>query len=828
MKAEISNLGLHRAQRLVGVYLQQGRMLVDRDWNELCEILRRLGRPVVSEAIGDGVPRHGGMLDLRPADSVLVLRSQGGLVAAAGVIGEMLPRTVDGAQFIYQNQLDLPAQVRAPARLAQPGGSTGAESTPPATAARRRASTRAAAAQGAAATATGNLQPLLPNLPDGRLLYVDIWDRVITAFESDAADLIDPALHGADTCFRKQRLVQIKAAAAADLLDPSDPRAHPCRPAFRPERIPAKGNGVFDASLAPATQGPDSCDPCAQQVTITRALTNYLFRLEVHSVGFDNNRAPNRLVLKWSKDNGARELRTGPSADPTDTTHSYEYFSDATERLLGMPSDDWAAEEFLRGVLDPADPTPISGALPRIREWDGWCELTRAAAGWNVARARYRGAALAGATVTPATTQAPRDTLNVKLDDTGVAFSLVLTGKTFLAGDYWLALVRARAEPQNRVRVVSPAPIGIEHHYCILAAASLDGGNVVFKNASPFDLRRLQHPSLTCLDASDVGYATDCPSGLFNVSHNTVKKALDQVCHIEAKHVAYGQQCHTSVYGQTAPANIRTVADALNLLCSVKAEQILFDRPCKTSIYSQPGAENVHTVADALGLLCTVSAEQIGFDIKSACKYLQAELKDDAKQNVAAALNALCGRPDQRPLPVIAQTSWQNDTPMPLGNLRNNGLSVLFSEDMNADSLTTDSFVVTWEVPLSLSSGRNKDFLFAEFLTPQIMVGRIEFKAKAATFRPRLVMTDDLFKAFLADVPKFLPPESLDFAGIRCRVRLIGRAIFAADRRPLDGHVPMLSVPGTGTGSSAHTSFDFNKPGVGHVSDFESWFYLIP
>ena len=66
MKAEISHIGLHRERHFTGVYQQQGRMLLDRDWNELCDVLAQLGTAIGSQAIGTGVPRHGGLLS-RPS-----------------------------------------------------------------------------------------------------------------------------------------------------------------------------------------------------------------------------------------------------------------------------------------------------------------------------------------------------------------------------------------------------------------------------------------------------------------------------------------------------------------------------------------------------------------------------------------------------------------------------------------------------------------------------------------------------------------------------------------------------------------------------------------
>jgi hypothetical protein len=816
MKAEISNFGSHREAQFTGVYQQQGRMLLDRDWNELCEILRDLGTGVSSQAIGTGVPRHGGLLQ-GPLPT-LTFRPEGGLVAAGGVIGSAVWRDPEATNGIYGNQLSLPEKVPAAPVAGDPNPHN---------------------------------QPLLQGVVDERLLYVDIWDRTVTAFESDDkvwGSLIDPALHGADTCFRQQRMVQIKTATIDDV--DTDKEADPCLPQFLLDRIPTKGDAVFTANFTKPDEADDPCDPCAKQVSIVRAVTNHLFRIEVHSVSFDDKRRPIRLVLKWSRENGARELPSADIATMGDPAgHSYEYFSDATERLLGMPSDDWAKEDFLHGVLDPADADMTSKSLPRAREWDGWCILKKNGPGWTVLDGLYLAKAHSGAGALMKISAAAGK-LAVDLIDSGFSFTLTLAGKNFLAGDYWLALVRARAPADKRVRVVSATPVGVEHRYCILGVNYGDGEKMSFPKLSPHDERRLQHPSLTCLDASDIGYLTDCPSGLFDKSHNNVKKALDQICHIGAEHVAFAQPCKTSVYSQPAAEKIKTVADALKLLCDITAGQILYKPTCDTSIFSQPAAKNVKTVADALALLCGVTAEQIGF--KPDCGYLTGAksttvkqalealcvqpasaipfdpvcdyLKSEKVKDVAAALEALCKRQARLNLPLVKGISWGHDATLPFSEFRK-GISVTFSEKMAADFLSTDTFVITWEVPLTLRSPA--DLQLWEFMTPQIMVGKVSMSELKANFIPHIVMTDAEFGRIVSGLktfPRSDAPFPLDYPGIRCRVRLIGRSVFdEKGERPLDGYVP----PKKARGAGASINLDFDNAGLGHLSDFESWFYLV-
>ncbi len=761
MKAEFSNVGLFGERHYSGLYQQQGRMLVDRDWNELCDILRRLGTVAASEAIGTGVPRHDGLLAPRsPGEPVLAMRNSGGLVAAGGLIGEAMPRTPASDPTLYRNQADLPETVRA-----------------------------------AADNAT---QPLLKLPADGRVFYVDIWERPVAAFE--VADLIDPALHGADTCVRSQRMAEIKTAAAADL----DAAADPCHPAFQTQRIPPRGDAVFDAKLTPASDKGDACDPCADNVTIVRSVDNLLFRLEVHSVGFDAGRRPNRVVLKLSRTNGSRELRLTDLATLADPAgHSYEFFSNETERLLGMPSDDWADEEFLRGVLDPVDASKINKVLSRVREWDGWCELTRAGATWSVASGRYLGRALSDAGV-GATVSVAADGLSMGLADIGLLLTLDLAGRNFLTGDFWLALLRNRAPDDQRVKVISPTPLGVEHRYCILGEGGFDGDTFVFKNLGGFDLRRLQHPSLACLDASDIGYQTDCPSGLFDKSHDTVKKALDQICQIRADQVAFALPCKTSVYGHADPATFHTVADALKLLCDVRANEVSFEPDCKY-------LDTADTVQKALDLLCRQPADTIPF--KPDCKFLN----DQKVTDVAAALNALCDRGEvKQDLPFIKGVSWKNDQQMTLKDFAS-GLTVDFSEDMQPALITSDVFVVTFELALDLPQKEVDAPAYSYLLTPQILVGDIETKASATTFTPRK-LDPKWIDRLVSEAAQSEP----GFAGIRCRLSLSGRAVFAKmGSRPLDGYVPMAP-------NGKQIDLDFKSPRLGQVSDFDSWFYVVP
>jgi hypothetical protein len=103
-------------------------------------------------------------------------------------------------------------------------------------------------------------------------------------------------------------------------------------------------------------------------------------------------------------------------------------------------------------------------------------------------------------------------------------------------------------------------------------------------------------------------------------------------------------------------------------------------------------------------------------------------------------------------------------------------------------------------------------------LTPQVVSGNAVVEGDTITFQPRLSPT--LQEAFDLLVRRANDMKQDFGSGIRCRIRMIGRAIFDERKRPIDGHVPM--APG-----DRGIGLDFEGRGLGQVSDFESWFYVV-
>jgi hypothetical protein len=507
MKIQISRDGFRPDKRYSGVYQQQGRMITDRDWNELVDILKSRLDEGLADAVGSGLPRRRGVQIAKGGSGGLAI--QPGVVYAGGVAARVTPMAGAALPFRFDQQADFPAP---------------------------------------------------PDLPSGRayVLYADIWERPVLALED--GELRDPALNGADTTARTRTMAQIKWAAS-----PFDPE--------NPAQNPPRGNGILSVSV-PAR---GTADPAA---AVDPAGGDFLLRVEVHEVQWSSSdpAQPGRLVIKWSRENGAEAHRAleAPSSFKAGQW-AYEIFKQESDLHLGYhaPSS-WLP---VRGKLYTGFPmlNPQTEGDSLVRRWDGSCVLYRNGNSWGFSPNAPEDPAKTapGAAVTLDAS----GRLNVRLIDLELA--LDLQGKVLLPGDFWQVPVRrAIHQPGDRILQATP-PSGIAHRYVTLANVSATG------DVTPA-LRTFS--SLSELEAADVRYdGSGCQSGLYNASHDTVKKALDRLWVLGAEHAAYVKPADTSVYqGKT----VATVKDALNLLGDVRARQIVFE--------GRTGVPHVQTAVDEL------------------------------------------------------------------------------------------------------------------------------------------------------------------------------------------------------------------------------------
>lgn len=433
--------------------------------------------------------------------------------------------------------------------------------------------------------------PSPPSLPaDDYRLYADVWERTVVSLED--AELRDPALHGADTTTRTRTMAQVKWCEGA--ADPEDPAQNPRR-----------GDAPLTLVLRERREERDPCDPCADEVGVAARTGNYLFRLEVHDVDGPLS-DPERLTLKWSSENGAEQyaVPAPPGELPPELTAGewvYEFYSDASESHLGVH----LAPSFAptRGQLEVELPEPLPG-LPYVRRWDGYCVLEQTAGSWSLVEGRDGGVDLSETSAEDADGH-----VDLGADLTAILQALTLTveleNHTFVPGDYWLAPVREAVHETGDTLLGDAPPVGVTHHYVQLAVVD-DAGNLE-PHPTP-EMRRLNFPPLTDLRAGDVGYEPDCASGLFDpLVHDTVERALNEICQITAEHVGFTRPCDTSIYEGTSP---ETVAEALALLCDIRAEHVSYEAAEACSDLA-----GVDTVQEALDTLCSRPSGGAGCEV---------------------------------------------------------------------------------------------------------------------------------------------------------------------------------------------------------------------
>lgn len=784
MKAELSHHGFIAEKEYSAVYLQQGTMITDRDWNALCDRLRQRFERLGAITAGTGAPAGGGLLSefARKASSAWQARfaETGGWVVAEGVAGEAM-RADNRIPFSYRNQRHL---------------------------------------------------PVVPPLAGANILYADIWQQVVTAF--DDPDLIDPALHGAHTSFVTRTIVQIKQCGKSQINETE------CGLQPDPARMPPIGTGKMNIDFREGPGGADACDPCAEAVNVDAETGNYLFRVEIHSVSYKADGTPDKATFKWSRENGAtryaRDPDTGkiPNLDPG---YAYEFFSEETEKYRGLHPTPAGTDFIIAGELHFGDLSGADPALPNIRRWDGFAELDLGNRslidGWD----RQRTMVANGAPGTHGLVIHKNGTFTLNLEQVVVSLAIGLDSNTgerpaLLAGDYWLARARTRAAEDLRLRMLSEAPIGVRHHYCILGVCEADGRT--FEGLLPEDKRRLGFPELSCLAAEDIGYDNANCAYAKSEKATSVQEALDAFC--KRLQPPYHTLRMSQGTGQEAPLDKRLPGP---IEVVVEDQDGLPVRDVEvTFTMLEPNDGSPGTGVDLLSADPSMSQPDDKITVKTNAQghahIYWALRKIEGYRRVEAALNHTLGKNAPRvnfaansaaeetekpKLPRITKLEWvngdefRNDDIVPIKTLLR-GFRVNFDEDMLSQFMSNDVVVLTAEVATKRESEIN-------FL-PMIVCSQVqETDKRFVTYVSDSRSIGDILDTYTsvvgskADLPKCAPEQ-----GLRFRIRIHGRFIFDDDgKRQLDGFVP-------GTLDGKRIALDYGNAGLGHASDFEAWFYI--
>jgi len=286
------------------------------------------------------------------------------------------------------------------------------------------------------------------------LLYLDVWEREVTAIEDPHIQEI--ALGGPDTATRMQTVWQVRDLANVQVQNCDGKIAK-----WDALTAPSAGR-LTTAAVAP----PASDDPCIiSPAGGYRGLENRLYRIQIHATGTIGG--PGAAKFKWSRDNGSVASAV-EAIDATRTKVTVKRIG--RDQVLRFHIGDWIEveddfTEFLQtaghmtritaideanriltvspavpaGLFDPTNPQRHT----RARRWD-----------------QKNGVDANGLL---SVTAGPIDIE----DGVQVTFSLDPAGGNFRVGDYWS--FAARTADGSVEELVQAPPRGILHHYARLA-----------------------------------------------------------------------------------------------------------------------------------------------------------------------------------------------------------------------------------------------------------------------------------------------------------------------------------------------------------------------
>lgn len=492
MGADLSRVRFDALRDHSGVVMQQGRLLLDADWNELVAILDRRLRAGAADLGSEG-PKPGiagvAVVPRTTPDAFKIALAGGSLAIGRGRM------YVDG--LLAQNH-GIGADVFDPLLVE----TVHAQDTP------------------------YTQQPYwpTPTLPlpttGTHLVYLDVWAREVTPLE--APDLVETAV-GVDTTARTQTVWQVRLHAPdTPGIDCATPDAKiPGWPAIIE---PSAGRLTTDTIPVTDTDGPCALPPNGGY----RGLENQTYRVEIHYGG-----AAGTATFKWSRDNASVaspvvEVLSGTSIRPaslgkdgvlrfssgdwveiTDDLHEFNQVPGEIRRV-DVPTDDGTLT-FTPAL--PADlvQTPAQAAARhlRVRRWDHSGQVL-SATGTKLDNLDAVGSP--GVIVVPSTGVA------VVLEH-GLTVQLSAPGGVFRSGDHWI--FAARTADTSVEDLVNAPPLGIHHHYARLGVATFP--------ASTSDCRTLWPPECDC----DGEGCSDCSFCVTPESHAsgalTIQDAINQV-----------------------------------------------------------------------------------------------------------------------------------------------------------------------------------------------------------------------------------------------------------------------------------------------------------
>ena len=453
MKVDISRDTFDPSKRRYRVLMQQGRVQLDADFNEQAAILLHYMQILTRDLIG----QHGGSGEAF-AIKALIPQEELNFSISPGhyYVDGILCENDENNGIAYSSQDDYPL----PADLQDD-----------------------------------------EKLEDGKnyLVYLDVWERHITAVEDDG--IREVALGGIDTATRTMVVWQVKALlvtqedidSVVTLIDPDTDTPEKLLET-KLEEFGKLNKGKLSAWVRPAEEAVDLCT--IPPDSLYRGAENQLYRVEIHEPGSTNGSA---ATFKWSSNNGSDVF---PITTLQGDTAIVEHLG--RDLSTSLEPDNWV-EVVDDHYVKQGRPGPLL-QVDRIDKAENTVTLkSNANANYDEDEAKQKHPLLrrwdSAGDIDVKFWQPgdPKDGWIPLEDGIEVRFE---GGEDFQTGDYWLIPARTAtgniqwpqkdSNPPNQGPEAMP-PHGITHHYAPLGHIRLDGDGKVVESELK-DYRRTFEP----------------------------------------------------------------------------------------------------------------------------------------------------------------------------------------------------------------------------------------------------------------------------------------------------------------------------------------------
>jgi hypothetical protein len=501
MKGDYSRETFDRTKNFARVLLQQGRVLLDSDFNEQASILLHYLQTLAADLIGP----YGGPADnvgfgieivmLQGSDDIDDLRIGAGRYYVDGILCENLSVATEASSA---GMVSVPsAHLHPPATRSGGGGSVTA---------RRSMYKGLNTSEQQMNYGTFLTQPDYPfdqtdfEFPeDPFLVYLDVFERHISALEDPS--ILEGALGGPDTAARAKIVWQVKLLEIPqDLLVNTNPKDITCETfnADSLEKLRELLEPGAGAMLKAKTKEPEdinATDPCTVSPDARyRGAENQLYRVEIHRGGEAGDKG-NGATFKFSRDNGSKIYPIVALEDEIVTLGNI-----GRDDLSSLDVGDWVeivTDDFsllsearpLFQVVAIPDPLTMQLTLSDnpglifnenshtlLRRWDHQESTDPTAPGGL--QLGSDGAALI--------VEGNGNTAWLELED-GIQIQFQ-PGATYRTGDYWLIPARTGTGdiewPNTNGSPQALPPRGVMHHYAPLA--------IIYEDAEEFKLNDLR------------------------------------------------------------------------------------------------------------------------------------------------------------------------------------------------------------------------------------------------------------------------------------------------------------------------------------------------